>query len=79
MITHEEALWNIIANSRHAGVETVELPYCLNRVLAQDIESDMFMPPFDKSAFDGYACRRQDIHAPLKVAEIIAAGCTPQL
>jgi molybdopterin molybdotransferase len=79
MITHEEALQIILENSRYVGAETVELPYCLNRVLAQDIESDMFMPPFDKSAVDGYACRREDIHAPLKVVETIAAGCIPQV
>lgn len=31
-----------------------------NRVLAQDVSARMSVPPFDKSAFDGYALRAED-------------------
>jgi len=36
------------------------------------------MPPFNKAAMDGYACRRADLQEVLKVIEIIPAGCNPQ-
>ena len=36
------------------------------------------MPPFDKSAMDGYACKFEDINKPLKTIETIAAGYNPQ-
>jgi molybdopterin molybdotransferase len=35
------------------------------------------MPPFNKSAMDGYACRKSDVKNPLQVIEEIAAGCIP--
>jgi molybdopterin molybdotransferase len=35
------------------------------------------MPPFDKAAVDGYACRRADLPGPLQVIETIAAGVIP--
>ena len=36
------------------------------------------MPPFDKSAMDGYACRYEDLQNVLKVLEKIPAGVTPK-
>jgi molybdopterin molybdotransferase len=47
-------------------------------VLAEDIISDMDMPPFDKSAMDGFACRFEDIGNELEVIETIVAGQIPQ-
>ena len=44
---------------------------------ASDINSDINMPPFDKSAVDGYACRKGDLQADLKVIEVIPAGQMP--
>ncbi len=46
----------------------------LHRVLAEDVHSDVDMPPFDKAAMDGYACRRADLQNELQVLETIAAG-----
>ena len=54
--------------------EETDLHQCLNRILAEDIYSDVDMPPFNKSAMDGYACRKEDLHAPLKVKGTIHAG-----
>jgi molybdopterin molybdotransferase len=34
----------------------------------------MDMPPFNKSAMDGFACRRADINSPMKLSGIIKAG-----
>ncbi len=47
-------------------------------VLAEDVFSDISMPPFDKSAMDGYACRYDDLQNELEVLEVIPAGSTPQ-
>jgi len=47
------------------------------RILFEDIASDIEMPPFDKSAVDGYACRKSDIQNELEVIEVIPAGKVP--
>jgi molybdopterin molybdotransferase len=78
MITFEEALLILEANAGTLQVEEVGLTECLGRVLAEDVFSDMDMPPFDKSAVDGYACRRDDLGKELVVLEIIAAGQVPK-
>jgi len=36
------------------------------------------MPPFNKSAMDGYACRRADLDGPLRVIDVIEAGHAPR-
>ncbi|MEI6563519.1 MAG: gephyrin-like molybdotransferase Glp [bacterium] len=59
--------------------EDIDLVSALGRVLAQDVVSDVDMPPFDKSAMDGYACRRADLAASLTVVEEIPAGRMPGL
>lgn len=78
MITHDEALQIILSNVISVDKEFIDLENCLNRILASDIHSDINMPPFDKSAVDGYACRKEDIHQSLQVIETIAAGSLPQ-
>ena len=79
MISHDEAL-NIILNSvqNTLATETIDFTKSLNRILAKDIFSDMNMPPFNKSAMDGYACRMSDIHNELKVIEVLPAGKIPE-
>ncbi|RLF87911.1 molybdopterin molybdenumtransferase MoeA, partial [Thermococci archaeon] len=63
--------------------ETEELPLdeTLGRVLAEDIESPIDLPPFDRSAVDGYAVRAEDTfqareYSPveLEVIDEITAG-----
>lgn len=78
MITFEEAL-TIVQNAVFYEVnsENVPLDKSLNRVLAQDVFSDINMPPFNKSAMDGYACRKEDIFEQLEVLEVISAGKLP--
>ncbi len=74
MLRFEEAL-NAIRNlSYMPATEKVDLPSALHRVLAEDVRADMDMPPFDKSAMDGFACRREDLGMPLKITGTIAAG-----
>ncbi|MDP3583037.1 MAG: molybdopterin molybdotransferase MoeA [Ignavibacteria bacterium] len=78
MITYEQALEIVKANKHMLGAEKVEMMKSINRVLREDVLSDMNMPPFDKSAMDGYACRREDIANELEVVETIQAGYQPQ-
>lgn len=77
MIKFEEALEIVISNVRLLEAETIDFTESLGRVLAVDVVSDMDMPPFDKSAMDGYACRKSDLKNELQVLEVIAAGTVP--
>ena len=77
MILFEEALKIVETSAELLAVESVNLSESLGRVLAQDVFSYMDMPPFDKSAVDGYACRRSDLHLELRVLEVIPAGKVP--
>jgi len=78
MISFEKAFEIIMKSAFTLEKESVELAHCLNRVLAEDIKSDIDMPPFNKSAMDGYACRREDLNETLHVIETIQAGYRPQ-
>lgn len=57
--------------------EEITLADACGRVLAEDVVSDIDMPPYDKAAMDGYACRLSDIDKTLKVIEEIPAGYEP--
>ena len=60
--------------------KTVHFESALGLCLAEDVRSDIDMPPFDRSAMDGYAVIAEDTaRAPveLKVIENIAAGYMP--
>ncbi len=78
MIEFEQALEIIKSKSLTPTTEIISLKEANNRVLAQNIYADRDMPPFDKSAVDGYACKKEDITLDLKKVEIIAAGQKPK-
>ena len=78
MISFEKALEIILNSARYLGDERVDFTESLGRVLAEDVISDVDMPPFDKAAMDGFACRREDLRMELQVIETIAAGQVPQ-
>lgn len=77
MIPFEKAIGIMINNIVLIDKETVDIKDSLNRVLRQDVKSDMDMPPFDKSAMDGFACRMEDIGNELELIETIPAGYKP--
>jgi len=80
MISPEKALSQVIANAPRQPAVEIALDTAVDRVLAEDIVSDVDMPPFDKSAMDGYAVCGDDVaDAPteLLVVEEIPAGCMP--
>jgi molybdopterin molybdotransferase len=77
MILFEEALRIVLDAAQPLPSERVDLTDALGRILAEDVVSDMDMPPFDKSAMDGYACRRGDLANALRVVETVPAGRSP--
>ena len=77
MITQEDAFEIIEKSAFKLGTELIPFQRALGRVLAENVYSDMNMPPFIKSAVDGYACRKQDLGNDLEVLEIIPAGIAP--
>jgi len=77
MISYEKAYETVIASAFSTGTESIPFTSSLDRILAQDITSDMDMPPFDKSTVDGFACRRSDIGSELEIIETIPAGKRP--
>lgn len=78
MISFEEALSIIRGQIPGLPSERVSFTQSVGRVLAEPIIADMHMPPFNKSAMDGYACRMEDLPGPLKVIEEIPAGRMPE-
>lgn len=78
MLTFEQALEMVLGSARELGAERVDIAHALNRVLAEDVTSDIDIPPFNKAVMDGYACRRQDLGNELIVIETIPAGRHPQ-
>ena len=77
MISFEKASAILNQSVRTFGTERVPLGNSLNRVLAEDIFSDEDIPPFRKSLMDGFACRRKDLQAPLRITADIPAGTSP--
>lgn len=79
MISLEKAN-SIISNCSINTLVTskVNIEVALNRVLAEDVFTDMDYPSFRKSAMDGYAIRQKDICNPLQIIEFIPAGKMPE-
>jgi molybdopterin molybdotransferase len=83
MISVEDARAYILKHFAPLEAERVDLLDALNRVLAEDVRSEMNVPPFNNSAMDGYAMRADDIAhasranpATLRVIGDVAAGYT---
>src|SRR3954463_3320276 len=79
-----EAMDAILSNFAPLEPTTVPLEASLGLVLAEDIYSDIDLPPFDNSAMDGYAVRAEDTTdasleepAGLRVKGYIPAGAFP--
>ncbi len=81
MLTVAQALETVLANVRPLPPESAPLlPQTLGLILAEDIASDLDMPPFDKAMMDGFALRTADLRdgkAELTIIEDVPAGKTP--
>ncbi len=74
MLTHHEALKKILSVAHILPLENISLEDAFQRVNAEGIIYDMDMPPFHKSAMDGYACARVDLEKELEVVDTVFAG-----
>lgn len=86
VLSVEEAQERILRAFRPLETERVDLFQALDRVLAEDIQADMNIPPLDNTAMDGYAVRAADTAAAsvdhpvlLKVIYDLAAGYVTDL
>ncbi|MBP6978577.1 MAG: molybdopterin molybdotransferase MoeA [Bacteroidales bacterium] len=79
MVSFEEAYHRVLSSAYEPGIEHLPLQDALHRILAEDVVSDTDIPPFDKSAVDGFACRRADLGRDLECIETIPAGVVPKL
>jgi molybdopterin molybdotransferase len=84
VISVEQALEKILSSIVVLEEEDRPILECLGQVLAEDIYSQIDVPPRDNSALDGYAVRSVDIKGAssqkpryLKVIDMIIAGQTP--
>ena len=76
MLTVDEARRIILSDVPPPKAVDVPLRDALGAALAEDVASDLDMPPFDKAMMDGYAARAGD-PGPLRVVEEIPAGRPP--
>jgi len=78
MLPFDEALKIVLDSTRFLGSENIDITGTANRILAQDVKSDIDIPPSDRAVMDGYACRRQDLANELTIIETIPAGAIPE-
>src|SRR5690606_41284794 len=77
LYSYEEALRALLTVVPSPETEEVPLEECRGRVLAEEISADIPIPPFDRSAMDGYAVHSADcVNSPLRLEVIatVAAG-----
>lgn len=69
MRTPEEAVSAILERTRPAqGREAVPLAEACGRVLAREVRADLDLPPFEKSAMDGYAVHSASVAGKTRLA-----------
>ena len=78
MLTAQQALDHLLAHAKPvAKIESVPMQASLGRVLAENVNSLVDVPPLDNTSMDGYAVRTADTQNPgsvLKIAQRIPAG-----
>ena len=82
MIKFERALQEVLSRARRLSIESISLKEAIGSVLAEDVKSKFDVPPFRKSAMDGYAVRAKDLKsAPVDlrcVGTVPAGGFYPR-
>jgi putative molybdopterin biosynthesis protein len=88
LVTFDEAkqLIQQTLQPKPLGTEEISLLEAYNRVLAQDANSTLDIPPFSRSTVDGYAVKAEDTFgadenqpAKLKVCGFVSIGETPKV
>jgi molybdopterin molybdotransferase len=78
MITFERAYEIVMGSGFEMETEQISFERSLNRILAENIVSDIDMPPFNKASVDGFACKKSDLANELDIIETIPAGRWPE-
>jgi molybdopterin molybdotransferase len=85
VLSVEEALGKILDEVNVLEAESVPILDSLGQVLAEDIKSDINVPPLDNSAMDGFAVRSEDTRGAsektpryLRVIDTVMAGSISQ-
>ncbi|MCU4163280.1 molybdopterin molybdotransferase MoeA [Carboxylicivirga caseinilyticus] len=74
LISVEEAKVIVEKVVKPLKTESVSLTDAQGRFLAEDVLSTVYIPPFNRSAMDGFACRKEDLKRPLSLIGTLAAG-----
>lgn len=79
MISLERALKILeqVTTTIKLPITTVTTNNALGQTLAQDVTSNLDLPPFNKSAMDGFAILADDTQGTYTILETVAAGQTP--
>ena len=77
MIEFDEAVKCILTFAVDTANEKVKIRDSLGRVLAGPIISRIDLPPFSKSAMDGFAIQANDRSTEFSIVETVAAGTEP--
>ncbi|MHA1722497.1 MAG: molybdopterin biosynthesis protein [Candidatus Baldrarchaeia archaeon] len=88
LVTLEEAIKKLYKyfEPKPLGFEEIPLPDAVGRVLAEDVYSEVDVPPFDRAAMDGYAVKaidtfgaREDKPVKLKIVGKVKVGYKPEI
>lgn len=77
LVSLERGLKIIDENTKNLSYEEVDILEALGRTSFEEIYSSINIPPFDKSAVDGYAVDLKDKRESLEVVDTIFAGDNP--
>jgi molybdopterin molybdotransferase len=85
VISVEQALDKVLEHIEVLSAEEAPVLGCLGQVLAEDVISEINIPPLDNSAMDGYAVRAADTKGAsrkspriLRVIDTVVAGSIPK-
>ncbi len=78
MIHPDRALELVLDFPSSPRTERIPIRDAVGRVMPGRLLSPLDAPPFDKSAMDGFACRKDDPAEGLRIVETIAAGSVPE-
>jgi molybdopterin molybdotransferase len=82
VIPVEEALSTVLRAASPLPPEEIDFTQAPGRILLEDVVSDIDMPPFARSAVDGFALRSDDVRevpATLRVVGTVPAGTFPRM
>lgn len=76
LLSVPDALDKILKQIELVQAESIPLSHCSGRILREDIKLRIDLPPFDRSAMDGYALAGQTDNQTYKLVGTLPAGTT---